>query len=108
MVIDQFAAFLSASKTALDLFKGIRDELPKHVQSEAITTEINKAETALDTARAEAAKALGYRLCHCTFPPQVMLWDNQRKKNVCRCGNFFPPDARQAEEEEDPWLTARR
>ena len=34
---------------------------------------IEKAEKALRASEAELAKALGYKLCQCTFPPQIML-----------------------------------
>lgn len=45
--------------------------------------EIAKAERLLKASEAAAAKAMGYRLCRCTFPPQIMLWKKTEKVHVC-------------------------
>ena len=109
MAIEQIAAFLSAGKSALDLVKGIRDELPKDARSKALGDEIEKAEAALKMTQAEAAKALGYRLCHCALPPEPMLWDKDRRKNVCpKCGDVYPPDPpAQPERQAGSWTRSR-
>ena len=59
-----------------------------------VSTERNSAEEKLDEAaenlafaEAELAKALGYKLCQCTFPPQIMLSKgrHERGDEVFRC-----------------------
>lgn len=83
--------YLGAAKTLLDLFKGIKSELPTREAAKA-QAGIEKAEAALKTTEAEVAKALGFKLCKCTFPPQVMLWNEQKKTNVCpSCNHQYPP-----------------
>ena len=68
MGIAEWTAYLSAGKTVLDPFKGIRSELPAGPKSQQIKEQIDKAEGALKASEVELAKALGYKLCQCTFP----------------------------------------
>jgi hypothetical protein len=83
MGILDFTGYLTAAKTALDIFKGIRSELPAGSRTTTINQQIEKAEAALRTSEAELAKALGYTLCQCTFPPQIMLWRESEQAHVC-------------------------
>ena len=80
MGLTDWTAYLSAAKTVLDLFKGIRAELPTGPKSQQIKEQIDKAEGALKASEAELAKALGYKLCQCTFPPQIMLWSERTRR----------------------------
>jgi hypothetical protein len=76
----------------LDIFKGIKSELPKGPAADRAATEIAKAEEALKTSEAELAKALGYRLCRCEFPPPIMLWKKEERADFCpKCGDRNPP-----------------
>jgi hypothetical protein len=75
----EWIAFLTAATTALDIFKGIKSELPKGPVADRAATEIAKAEEALKASEAELARALGYRLCRCEFPPRLCAG---RKKSV--------------------------
>ena len=96
MAIADWTAYLSAAKTALDLFKGIRSELPTGPKSQQIKEQIDKAEGALKLSEVELAKALDYKLCQCTFPPQIMLWSNQEQASLCAsCGHRIPPRPRE-------------
>jgi hypothetical protein len=82
--------YLAAAKTLLDLFKGIKSELPADKADKA-QAGIVKAEEALKTTEAEIAKALGFKLCKCEFPPKIMFWVEQKKTNVCpACGHEYP------------------
>jgi hypothetical protein len=84
--------YLAAVKTVIDIFKGIKSELPAGENADKAQAGIDKAEAALTTAEAEVAKALGFKLCKCTFPPQIMLWNEQLKTNACpSCGHQYPP-----------------
>ncbi len=88
----EWTAYLAAAKTALDLFKSIRAELPKGAKADQAQAEIEKAEQALALSEAELAKALGFRLCRCEFPPPIMLWKENERTNICpKCGHRYPP-----------------
>jgi hypothetical protein len=91
--------YLTEGKLAIDLLKGardlIRDALPKGEKSEKtkqeIDTKIQETERAFKASQAELAKELGYRLCRCEFPPNVMLWNKDTRINVCpACGDVWP------------------
>jgi hypothetical protein len=70
---------LQAFKDAFSLFReglaAVRDAkafLPA-AQQEAVSSTLEGAARAASIAEAEIAKALGYKLHTCTFPPQIML-----------------------------------
>jgi hypothetical protein len=72
--------------------EGIRAELPKSEKSKQAGQQIEEAEKALQLSEAELAKVLGYRLCSCTFPPEIMLWKEKEKARICAaCGHRYPP-----------------
>lgn len=111
MPIPEWTVWLSAAKTTLDIFKSVRSELPQGIKSEEAQKQIEKAELALKSSEAQLAKALGYVLCRCTFPPQAMLWNKDRQVNVCpECGDIWPrpPEVRKMPEFEPDWIRARR
>jgi hypothetical protein len=71
---------VSAAKTAFDavrsaigLVKETKDLLPEGEKKAAITVALATAESSAGIAEAEVAKALGYELCKCTYPPTIML-----------------------------------
>ena len=107
MAIEDITAYLGAGKTVLDLFKGIRDELPEEAKSKHIDDKIKDAEAALKASKVELAKVLGFRLCRCAFPPEIMLWKREQRKSVCpRCGDVYPPT--EAAPRESATLSTRR
>jgi hypothetical protein len=74
------AAGISAVKTTFDalraaigLVKDTKDLLPKDAKTATITAALETAEASSKIAEAEIAKALGYELCKCQFPPTPML-----------------------------------
>ena len=83
MAISDLTTFLTAAKTALDIIKGIRSELPQGMRKDEVGNQIDAAEEALETSEGELAKALGFKLCQCTFPPQIMLWKEQQNAFAC-------------------------
>lgn len=94
MVTSEWTDYLRAARAILSLFDKIRTQLPSAAHQSELKEQIALAETALKTTEAELAKKLGYRICRCTFPPQVMLWHQARRKDICaRCGNVYPPDS---------------
>jgi hypothetical protein len=71
---------IAAAKTAFDalrsaigLIKDTKDLLPKNETTAAITAALATAESSSRVAEAEIAKAFGYELCKCQFPPTPML-----------------------------------
>ena len=63
----------SKLKEVIDLIKAAKDLFPKGVEKSSLESKIAEAENALRLAEAQTAQSLGYQLCQCTFPPQIML-----------------------------------
>ena len=61
------------SKDALEIMKNAAAFLPKGETRDEAERKIQAAEEALHRADAKLAKDLDYKLCQCTFPPQIML-----------------------------------
>jgi hypothetical protein len=73
-------AGISAMKTTFDALrsaigsvKETKDLLPKDEKSATIAAALDAAEASSKIAEAEVAKALGFELCNCEFPPTAML-----------------------------------
>jgi len=64
---------LSLFSEAIGLAKKTNDLLPSSDDKENITKALHEADKASKLAEAQVAQALGYNLCKCTFPPQIML-----------------------------------
>jgi hypothetical protein len=63
-----------APRSAMGLLKDAKDLLPSgDKREEAISQALITAESSAKIAEAEIAKALGYELCKCEFPPTIML-----------------------------------
>jgi hypothetical protein len=62
-----------ALRSAIGLVRDTKDLLPKDEKSAVITAALVAAESSSQIAEAEVAKALGYELCKCRFPPTPML-----------------------------------
>jgi hypothetical protein len=93
MAISEWTEYLRAAREVLSLFDKVHSQIPSEGERSQLKNHIAIADAALKTTEAELAKKLGYRICRCTFPPQVMLWDQARRKDVCaKCGNVYPPD----------------
>lgn len=60
-------------RMALGAASDIKALLPEGPQREAATKAIENAEAQTKIAEASIAKALGYELCRCEFPPNPML-----------------------------------
>jgi predicted RNA-binding Zn-ribbon protein involved in translation (DUF1610 family) len=87
MDIESLKAALQLGGQALSLLKSARDLLPKSPQKEAISQKLEEAEKAFRIAEAKAAQELGYPLCKCTWPPQIMLAMKKKLHFKCpECG----------------------
>jgi hypothetical protein len=69
-------------RTALGLVKDVQQALPSGEKKEVAARTLEEADKQLRLAEAEIAKALGYSLCRCEFPPTPML----------KIGYRFPTD----------------
>ena len=70
-----FKAVVEAFANVYKLIKDARSagNKPSPAEDAAIDRALGEAEKASKVAEAQIAKALGYQLCHCTFPPTAML-----------------------------------
>ncbi|HKR19737.1 MAG TPA: hypothetical protein VJS41_06300 [Stellaceae bacterium] len=60
-------------RSALELFKGATETLPDSARKTAIADSVEQAEREIRLGETQIALALGYHLCRCTFPPQIMV-----------------------------------
>lgn len=89
MDLSGIAEFVAASKSAVELLKSAYEVLPKGDKRDEVEKKVKMAEDILKRSDAKLAKELGYTLCECTFPPQIMLWKQQQSAYVCpnpECG----------------------
>lgn len=83
--------FIVLAKGVLDLYKQIKDSVPKGPQKEALEKSIAQAERALRVSEVKIAEELDYNLCRCTFPPQIMLQDKANVWTCEKCGRVERP-----------------
>ncbi len=63
----------------IHILKEAKDLLPKN-RREPIEKKLEEAERDAKLARAQIAQGLGYELCRCTFPPQIMLSNGEQEQ----------------------------
>ena len=78
--------------------------MPDSKNKDVISQSLDNADKAIKLAEVQVAQALGYQLCMCTFPPQIMLSKGYKEHNyhneeefICsNCGksNIKPPPPR--------------
>jgi hypothetical protein len=88
-IFQDLAQYIHVSKETLDLLKAAVGLLPKSAKHAEVEQKIAAAEDALKRADAALAQKLGFELCRCTYPPQIMLWSEQEKVTKCpnpKCG----------------------
>ena len=67
-----FSDGISLLGSVVSTVKSVIDILPKREKEEA-SQKLLEVEEKLQIAEAQIAKGLGYELCKCTWPPQIML-----------------------------------
>lgn len=86
--ISLLGSVLSTVQAAVDI-------LPKREKEEA-SKQLLEVEKNLRAAEAQIAKGLGFELCKCTWPPQIMLLvgDVEYGEKFCcpACGRVVSPD----------------
>jgi hypothetical protein len=90
-----FSDGVSLLGTVVSTVKSVIDILPKREKEEA-SRKIHEVEEKLQVAEAQIAKGLGYELCKCTWPPQIMLHAGDaeygEKFRCSACGRVVSPD----------------
>ncbi|MGB8181711.1 MAG: hypothetical protein WCF13_05020 [Stellaceae bacterium] len=90
-------------RSVLDLIKGVKDILPDSTRKTIIES-LERADREIKLGEIQIAQVLGYSLCHCTFPPQIMLGvgsnpRGQERFQCPRCKKLEPPDQAAAKTE---------
>jgi len=67
-----FSDGVSLLGSVVSTVKSVIDILPKKEKKDALQ-KLHEVEEKLQIAEAQTAKGLGYELCKCTWPPQIML-----------------------------------
>lgn len=86
MDIELFKTAFDLGGKAITLIKQVKDLLPQSPQRDVAEKAIEDAEKAFRIAEAKAAQGLGYELCQCTWPPQIMLKSPNDKAKCPKCG----------------------
>jgi hypothetical protein len=89
MDANEFIDWRQLYQAALDQLKDASLDLPQGDRREAVEKKIKSAEDMLARADAKLAKELGMRLCDCTWPPQIMRWQESTQAHLCpnaQCG----------------------
>ena len=87
-------------RDAIGLAKDANNLLNEGAQKDAVAKALSQAEHSAALAEAQIAQSLGYELCRCTFPPQIMLLVGRHPspdKPIYRCstcGNQEPSEAK--------------
>ena len=95
MDIVAITSALQLGKEAVGFLKQVKDLLPTDSRRQEAERILEEAERSLEMAEAQVAKELGYRLCKCSWPPQIMLSKGFKEYNevfeCSACGGTFPP-----------------
>jgi hypothetical protein len=107
---EEITAWIAAGKGAIDLIRSSLQVMPKGPKKDELEAQVRRAEEALQASNVQLAKALGYKLCRCTFPPQIMLWKAADNTNICpQCETKDPPppETHRVPDHDPDWIAAR-
>ena len=76
---------------SIGLIKETKELLPDGKEKEVIEKSLKEATKASKLAESQIAQALGYKLCQCTFPPQIMLSKGYTKQEYHNEEEFICP-----------------
>ena len=79
-VLEAFTKGLTVLKEAIGLVHSANDQLPKGESQKAVQQKIEDAERLIQVGHAAVGQSLGFQLCHCTWPPQVMASTGYNEK----------------------------
>jgi hypothetical protein len=96
-----WSEYIKTGSEAFVLLKTLYPLLPTSPSRDAIEAKILAAEEALKKADVALARAWGFKLHDCTFPPQIMLYDKIVRNRICpNCGFTPRPTGRQNYDED--------
>ena len=84
MDIATITAGIQGMTNAIGLLKSAKDMLPNGAEKKTAEAAIQQAEQGFQAAQAQIAQSLGYQICKCTWPPQIML-TNEGDRNIHKC-----------------------
>ena len=79
-VLEAFTKGLTVLKEAIGLVHSANDQLPAGESQKAIQQKVEEAERLIQVGHAGVGQSLGFQLCHCTWPPQVMASSGYSKE----------------------------
>ena len=68
-------------KQTTGILKDLRDLIPKSADRKKLESTLEKAEREFALIETNVAHVLGYQLCRCSFPPQIMLLEKDNPSN---------------------------
>ena len=74
---------LAAITSALSIIKQGQSLLPDAAETKALQAELETLRAQHERLDSQIAQALGYELCKCTYPPQIMLYKKEQNASVC-------------------------
>ncbi|MDH5429807.1 MAG: hypothetical protein OEY57_16720 [Nitrospirota bacterium] len=89
-VLEAFTKGLTVLKEAIGLVHSANDQLPAGEPQKAIQKKVEEAERLIQVGHASVGQSLGFQLCHCTWPPQVMAssgYSNETHVEQFTCAN---------------------
>lgn len=104
MDIEALRTGLSLLTSAIGLAKQAKEMLPESKEKKSVEEGLERAERSTKIAEAEIARGLGYQICRCTFPPQIMLKTGFSREygdhfQCPRCPSTWPPQEDSGEPE---------
>jgi len=88
MDISSIAGVITAGKELVALLREFKALLPDSEKAAELVKRLEDAERKLQEQQALTAKDLGYQLCQCTYPPQIMLFKRKTRSYECPlCGD---------------------
>lgn len=92
VAFDAIKLGLGMFRDAIGLARDVKSALPDGEKKRAIEESLMKADVSSRTAEAQIAQALGYLLCHCTFPPPIMLTSGMKQTDFGLMEHFQCPN----------------
>lgn len=89
--IDGIKVGISLLSDSINLVRNAKEILPDSDEKKVIEKSLIEADKAAKLAEAQIAQALGYKLCNCTFPPQIMLSTGYTETNYRHIEEFVCP-----------------
>lgn len=89
-ILEAFTKGLTTLKEAIALVHSANHQLPAGEPRTAIQQKIEEAERTIQVGHAAMGQSLGFQLCHCTWPPQVLAsshYSNETKVEQFTCPN---------------------